>query len=58
MQIINILKLSPSETKFMIKLFLLLFIVFGSIALYLSLNIFPVKDAVYAEIHGIEEVGH
>lgn len=58
MQIINSLKLSPSETKFMIKLFLLLFIVFGSIALYLSLNVFPVNDAVYSDIYGIEEVGH
>lgn len=58
MQIINSLKLSPSETKFMMKLFLLLFIVFGSIALYLNLNVFPVKDAVYSDIYGIEEVGH
>ena len=58
MQIINSLKLSSNETKFMIKLFLLLFIVFGSIALYLNLNVFPVKDAVYSDIYGIEEVGH
>lgn len=58
MQIINSLKLSPSETKFMIKLFLLLFIVFVSITLYLSLNVFPIKDAVYSDIYGIEEVGH
>lgn len=58
MQIINSLKLSPSEAKFMLKLFLLLFIVFGLIALYLNIYVFPIKDAVYAEIHGIDEVGH
>lgn len=58
MQIINSLKLSFSEIKFLLSLTLLLFIVFGSIALYLNLNVFPVKDAVYSDIYGIEEVGH
>lgn len=58
MQIINSLKLSFSEVKFLLSLALLLFIVFGAIALYLNVYVFPIKDAVYSDIYGIEEVGH
>lgn len=58
MHIVNSLKLSRSELKTLLSLALLLFLVFGSIALYLNVYVFPIKDVVYSDIYGIEEVRH
>lgn len=49
--------MSKSELKIIITLFLIFTVTFGSIMTYRSIVVDPVLDAVYSEVHGLDEEG-
>lgn len=47
--------LTKDQFKTCLKLFLVLTLTFGPIAAYRAAEVDPVQDAIYSEVHGLEE---